>query len=192
MPKNKQVEWPPSTTMLDWLSSRMKRHCILLLAAFAALLPCHAWAETNAAKPSSGDDILVGVHYFAGWWRELPNKWHGQGWRIGQPDWRPDFPERVPTLGEYNEQATMDREIIAASEHGVDYFAILYYYPKPGTNETKHAPSLNRGLEQFIASPEAHVKAFCVVPSFLGRPSVMHGMSSEKEASSPRAKAPAP
>src|SRR5210317_1045093 len=57
------------------------------------------------------DDILVGVNYFAGWWKELPNKWHGQGWNVNQPDWRPKFPERVPSLGHYNDQATMDREI---------------------------------------------------------------------------------
>lgn len=108
------------------------------------------------------DEVLVGVSYFAGWWKELPNKWHGQGFRLGQPDWRLKFPERVPTLGQYNEQATMDREIVAASEHWVDFFAILYYYPKPDTRESKNAPKLNRGLEQFMASPEAHRMQFCI------------------------------
>lgn len=131
----------------------MKIACFLLIALSGVAL-----AEPKP-KPSNLENIekevLVGVNYFAGWWRELPNKWHGQGWKLGQPDWRPDFPERVPTLGEYNEQATMDREIIAASEHGVDFFAILWYFPKPGTPETRNAPLLNRGLEQFLASPEA-------------------------------------
>lgn len=107
-------------------------------------------------------DIFVGVNYFAGWWRELPNKWHGQGWKLDQPDWRPEFPDRVPLLGEYNEQATMDREIIAASNHGVDFFAILWYFPKPGTAESDKAPMLNRGLEQFLASPEANRMKFCI------------------------------
>lgn len=122
----------------------------------------------NAAEKPDGDvaplekydEVLVGVSYFAGWWKELPNKWHGQGFRAGEPDWRLKFPERVPTLGEYNEQATMDREIIAASSHGVDFFAILYYYPKPGSKQLRKAPLLNRGLEQFIASPEAHRMKF--------------------------------
>lgn len=118
-------------------------------------------AAGPTTKPRD-NDILVGVNYFAGWWRELPNKWHGQGWKLGQPDWRRGFPERVPTLGEYNEQATMDREIIAASEHGVDFFAILWYYPKPDTKESENAPKLNRGLEQFVASPEAHRMRFCI------------------------------
>ena len=119
----------------------------------------------SAARPidkPTGKDILVGVSYFAGWWRELPNKWHGQGWKLGQPDWRPEFPERVPTLGEYNEQATMDREIIAASDHGVDFFAILWYYPKPDSKEARNAPLLNRGLETFLASPEAGRMKFCI------------------------------
>ena len=122
---------------------------------------CGISADGATHKPTE-KDILVGVNYFAGWWSELPNKWHGQGWKLGQPDWRPEFPDRVPTLGEYNEQATMDREIIAASSHGVDFFAILYYYPKPDTVESENAPKLNRGLEQFIASPEAHRMKFCI------------------------------
>ena len=33
-----------------------------------------------------------------------------------QPDWRPEHPERVPVLGEYNDQATMDREIAVAAQ----------------------------------------------------------------------------
>jgi len=121
-----------------------------------------AGAEQAPATQSSSDDILVGINYFAGWWKELPNKWHGQGWKVGQPDWRPRFPDRVPLLGEYNDQATMDREIAAASSHGVDFFAILWYYPKPGSRQSKNAPLLNRGLETFLASPEAAKMRFCI------------------------------
>jgi hypothetical protein len=140
----------------------MGRHRHFLFAALAALLSCTTRAEPALAPSPDDDDVLVGVNYFAGWWREMPNKWHGQGWNIDQPDWRPDFPDRVPTLGEYNEQATMDREIIAAAGHGVDFFAILWYYPKPDTAESSKAPLLNRGLEQFIASPESHRMKFCI------------------------------
>jgi hypothetical protein len=125
------------------------------------LLSCGSGALGKVVE-SQSEDVLVGVSYFAGWWRELPNKWHGQGWKIGQPDWRKEYPGRVPTLGHYNEQATMDREIIAASEHGVDFFAMLWYFPKPGSKETENAPKLNRGLEQFIASPEAHRMRFFI------------------------------
>ena len=129
-----------------------------------------AFAEPDAKEREAGDTVLVGVNYFAGWWKELPNKWHGQGWNINQPDWRPEYPERVPLLGEYNDQATMDREIAAASSHGVDFFTILWYYPKPGGRETTHAPRLNRGLECFLASPKADRMSFfieyCNSPNF--------------------------
>lgn len=136
-----------------------------ILVTFSILI-----GHLNAAEKSVGDvapqqennEVLVGVSYFAGWWKELPNKWHGQGFKAGEPDWRLKFPERVPTLGQYNEQATMDREIVAASEHGVDFFVILWYYPKPDTRESKNAPKLNRGLEQFMASPEARRMKFCI------------------------------
>lgn len=108
------------------------------------------------------ETTLVGVNYFAGWWKELPNKWHGQGWNAKEPDWRPSNPSRVPLLGAYNTQATMDQEILAAAAHGVDFFMILYYFPKPGTPEATHAPRLNRGLETFIASKNAGNMKFCI------------------------------
>lgn len=61
------------------------------------------------------DDTLVVVNYFAGWWEVMPNKWHEEG----GSDWREKYPERVPVLGEYNDQATMDKEIAAAADHAV-------------------------------------------------------------------------
>jgi hypothetical protein len=131
----------------------MKFPSILATAMVISMACDVSKAEPNAKAPEK--DILVGVNYFAGWWKEQPNKWHGQGWKIEQPDWRLQFPERVPTLGEYNEQATMDREIVAASSHGVDFFAILWYFPKPDSKEAGNAPKLNRGLEQFMVSPES-------------------------------------
>lgn len=119
-------------------------------------------ADEQASLQRLTNTTLVGVNYFAGWWEELPNKWHGQGWGINDPDWRPKHPERVPLLGEYNDQATMDREILAAASHGVDFFAILYYFPMPGSPEEKYAPRLNRGLETFIASTNAGKMKFCI------------------------------
>ena len=86
-------------------------------------------------------EYLVGVYYFAGWWRQTPNKWMVDG-----HDWRPDYPGRVPTLGEYNELSTMDREIAVAASHGVDFFQILWY-PNGGP--------LNEGLRLFLASTNA-------------------------------------
>ena len=63
--------------------------------------------------------ILTGVNYFAGWWKPLPNKWHrhdsSQAFDHGE-DWRPDFPNRIPLLGEFNCQETMDLEMEAAMQ----------------------------------------------------------------------------
>ena len=129
--------------------------CVLALQGYAP-------ANEKAPVPEVTNTTLVGINYFAGWWKQLPNKWHGQGWSVNAPDWRPKYPERVPLLGEYNDQATMDREILAAARHGVDFFAILYYFPMPGSPEEKYAPRLNRGLEAFVASKNAGKMKFCI------------------------------
>ena len=104
---------------------------------------------------------LVGANYFTGWWREQPNKW-----TVDDRDWRIDYPERIPVLGCYNDQATMDAEIKAASAYGVDFFLILWYLPLAKKHEAeKHnveSRYLNNGLKQFIASPENHRMSFAV------------------------------
>lgn len=116
------------------------------------------------------DEHIVVANYFAGWWQEMPNKWHGQGWDAKDADWRPRYPDRVPVLGDYNVQSTMDREIEAAAGHGVDFFCILYYFPLPGSPEEKFAPHLNKGLETFVASRNSGMMKFmieyCNAPSF--------------------------
>ena len=129
-----------------------------------------AFAKAPPRPQTAGDQTLVVVNYFAGWWKDLPNKWHGRGWNVNEPDWRPKFPGRVPLLGQYNTQATMDREIAAAARYGVDAFAILWYFPKPGSKQSKYAPLLNRGLETFLASGQAGKMRFfieyCNAPDF--------------------------
>lgn len=104
---------------------------------------------------------LVGVSYFAGWWKPLPNKWN---YDPEAGDWRPEFPERVPLLGEYNDQETMDREIVAAAEHGVDFFLILWYYNGPGDTQERepNARCLNEGVKTFVRSREAHRMRFAI------------------------------
>lgn len=95
-------------------------------------------------------EYLVGVYYFSGWWRAEPNKWVADG-----KDWRKDWPGRVPLLGEYNEQETMDREIVAAANHGVHFFQILWY-PAGRTAREWSSNPLNAGLRQFLASTNRH------------------------------------
>lgn len=114
------------------------------------VLLCAMMPSCARSKPKA-DEYLVGVYYFAGWWRDLPNKWN-----VGGKDWRADYPGRVPTLGEYNTQLTMNREIIAASSHGVDFFQILWY-PQSGEPH-----KLNEGVRTFMASPNARRMAFTI------------------------------
>ena len=104
---------------------------------------------------------LVGVNYFAGWWRETPNKWQSdirsaQGEHSMRcADLRGRYPERVPMYGCFTDQETMDWDIINASGHGVDYFQILWYPAACGirTGET-HAERLNDGMRKFMHSKE--------------------------------------
>lgn len=114
-------------------------HTFLLLLSLAAL-------RVGAAVP----EYLVGVYYFSGWSRQPPDRWVTEG-----RDWRKDWPGRVPLLGEYNEQATMDREISAAVDHGVHFFQILWY-PAGKTPREWSADPLNAGLRQFLASTNRH------------------------------------
>ena len=96
---------------------------------------------------------LIGCNYFAGWWKELPNKWG---------NWREKYPERIPLLGDFNTQETMDQEIVAASQHGIDFFSILWYFNDPDKEREPHSRLLNRGLEYFMASPNASQMKFSI------------------------------
>ena len=133
-----------------------RRWAICLAMTTMAVLgmgtPGTVTTETSRLRP------LVGVSYFAGWWEPMPNKWHARDGR----DWRQAWPQRVPLLGEYNTQQTMDHEIAAAADHGVDFFAILWYYSGPAHEPEPHCRLLNRGLGQFLASPAAHRMKFIV------------------------------
>ena len=122
------------------------------------LLACVMACMTGTEAKMPEKEILVGVSYFAGWWEDTPNKWMDNAGK----DWRTRFPERVPLLGEYNTQDTMDREIVTASKYGVDFFSILWYYIEPGKNQGPHVDLLNRGLANFMNSPESHRMKFMV------------------------------
>lgn len=120
-----------------------RRLTIFLCAALAQIALA---AEDSRATPQS--DYLVGIYYFAGWWQKSPNKWE-----TGGRDWRQAYPERMPLLGQYNDQETMDREIQTASRHGVAFFQILWY-PSGGP--------LNEGLRTFLASANSGQMKFTI------------------------------
>ena len=118
----------------------MKARGLLLTLAIVAVI------RVVAAPP----EYLVGVYYFSGWSRQPPDRWVIEG-----QDWRNDWPARVPLLGEYNEQETMDREIAAAADHAVHFFQILWY-PAGRTPKEWSADPLNAGFRQFLASTNRH------------------------------------
>ncbi len=123
------------------------RHSRFFLLTALLLVPL---AASHAAD--NAERVLVGVNYFAGWWEPLPNKWHDP---IDGSDWRKQYPGRVPLLGEFNTQATMDREIEAAAEHGIAFFSILWYPIPSGAEYEQNVRNVNAGLEHFLASPQA-------------------------------------
>ncbi|MHB1153419.1 MAG: glycoside hydrolase family 71/99 protein [Eubacteriales bacterium] len=98
--------------------------------------------------------LLVLAEYFGGWWEKKPNKWN-----VAERDWREDYPERIPLLGQYNSQETMDAEIEAASTRGVDGFNILWY---PDTGNTPESVLLDSSLEHFMRSPNSSKMNFSI------------------------------
>ncbi|HEY3282829.1 MAG TPA: hypothetical protein VGN26_11190 [Armatimonadota bacterium] len=130
---------------------------VLLVAAAGAGRGSAVTKGLPGRAPALHKDILVGIHYFSGWWPEQPNKWTLNG-----QDWRLEYPGRVPLLGAFNGQATMDREIEAASRYGVDYFQILWYYNDPKVAKEPHADQLNNGLRCFMASRNSSLMAFTI------------------------------
>ncbi|MCL2624804.1 MAG: hypothetical protein FWD31_14165 [Planctomycetaceae bacterium] len=135
--------------------------------AFILLFSLFAVQSTIADDSIQGDSlappekpILVGVNYFAGWWKPLPNKWVV----IDGKDWREDYPGRVPLLGQYNEQETLDREIVVASRYGVDFFLILWYFNgiDHQAERGEHTRFLNVAVEQFMESPNADRMHFAI------------------------------
>lgn len=121
----------------------------ILMSLFLAVLGPSSQA-VSADESIQHKEFLVGVYYYAGWWPRQPNNYV-----VNDRDWRTGFPERVPTLGEYNAQRTMDYEIPEAVHFGVDFFQFLTY---PETRAPTTAPTtddprqLNAGRRLFLAS----------------------------------------
>ena len=114
--------------------------------------------DCKGTEDKKEKDILVGIEYFNGWWEHSPNKW-----QYKSSDWRNDYPDRIPLLGKYNTQETMDKEIQAAADYGVDFFSILYYYGNNVSDrEIKDVPYLNAGLEHFMQSSNSNRMKFMV------------------------------
>jgi hypothetical protein len=131
---------------------------ILILILLTSLNSSHAANNTTA---DNKDTILVGIEYFNGWWPRTPNNDIHCFWESNNKDWRSDYPDRIPLLGEYNCQETMDKEILAAAEYGVDFFSILWYYMEHA-NAGKISDYLNAGVGNFMNSPNSNKMKFMV------------------------------
>lgn len=155
---------------------------IYCVSVSALILGCHTskqiqYADGYIYHPEANEyaETLVGVDYFAGWWEEKPNKWED---RFDGHNWLDEYPQREPLLGMYNSQATMDREIIAAAEHGIDFFMMLWYFMPPGKSDSWYSHSdLNKGFELFMKSPQANRMKFCI--EFCNHSP--HGVKTEKD-----------
>ena len=101
----------------------------------------------------SKKEYLAGITYFSGWWDGENNGWHS---------WLPKYPERTPLLGQFQSQETMDKEIIAASDYGVDFFQILWYPCYSPATAAPHNKHLGEGVRFFMASPENNRMSFSV------------------------------
>ena len=120
------------------------------------LFSCSKNDTPDLENPS--ESILVGIEYFNGWWEHSPNKWE-----YGGVNWRANYPDRIPLLGEYNSQEMMTKEINAAADYGVDFFSILYYYGGNVSNrEIEDVPYLNAGLDYFMQSPNSNKMNFMI------------------------------
>ncbi len=158
---------------LDPVPKMKDLFAVLLVAASVGLAAgisycCASDADVTDHGGKDSEDLsqcLVGAYYFAGWWEPHPNKYAPHG-----TDWRKDYPGRVPTLGQYNDQPTMDKEIVAAAEFGVDFFQILWYpvddaksrMASEGRPMPPHIEKVNEGLRLFLDSSENHRIRFTV------------------------------
>lgn len=135
---------------------RRNRFALMLIVAFN-IIASGCDANTGIGERNNGDSILIGVEYFNGWWESPNNRWDRF---VPDKDWKLEYPDRVP-LWEYNSQETMDREIIAASNYGVDFFSILWYYPG-NVKKDNNCDDLNAGIDFFMKSPNSGRMKFMV------------------------------
>lgn len=112
--------------------------------ALAAGLAAVGRADEPAAA-GKRPPVLVGAVYARGWAREGPG-----GYGTGAGDWRRRFPERLGLLGMFTDQETVNAELQAAADHGVDFF-VVPFYPPAGDRDAA-AQALNRPLDLIMAS----------------------------------------
>jgi hypothetical protein len=106
--------------------------------------------------------LLVGAHYFGGWYdctgtTKCFSHWKGYSPNgTATPDWRLYYPERIPLLGNSSvDEASVAREVHSADK-ALDYFDVLYYDggvgPEDGAIECGNSdPNLAHCLDTALA-----------------------------------------
>lgn len=100
-----------------------------------------------ASRPPS--HYLVGAYYFAGWWSTpVPSNYLTSH----TTDWRPQYPEREPAFGWFDDtQSAVDGEIALAADGGLDFF-VFDYYAEVGPNNPGASENANNGLKYYLTS----------------------------------------
>ena len=129
---------------------------LILIVACASL---QAAAAAKGSPVNAAADILVGAHYFSGWFNcTVAGCYsHFQGFTpLGArvEDFFPYYPTRVPLLGLHTDvEATVVAEVHAADAAGLDFFQVLFYDPNGERNCGGHAddPNLSPCLDSALA-----------------------------------------
>ena len=105
-------------------------------------------------------DYAIGAYYYAGWWRNpIPAHYLNNG-----NDWRPEYPEREPAIGWYDDaQCLVDQEIVLASLGGITFFAFDFFTDRPDAAWAGSQANNNNGLKFFLTSPNKHLMKFALL-----------------------------
>lgn len=138
--------FPISVTATGHSGSAQASNVLLVNPAVKA--PASAYVPKPVAVTTDYD---IGIFYFPGW--SLSSHW----------DPIRNFPERMPALGYYAEGApqVLDWQIKWAAEHGVNFFAVDWYWMAAG-QAAPPGELPNNFLEAYSASSYRDYVKFCI------------------------------
>ena len=151
----KDKSWPTSSNVTLVVPSGQTVTLEPNVVVEGGKLEIHLDAVKNASMADPNDDILVGAYYMPGWKFDENLDWaHGNGFKS---PWTNDtwitgakYTNRDPKLGRTCSIALMEKECQAAASHGVNFFAINWYYNDP--------LNLNNGAHYFYYAKKHGMK----------------------------------
>ena len=143
-------------------SKSTQSHTASTIPIRASTIPIRPLVGSTQSHTASTIPIrpLVGSNYFSGWWTGPGDKWVDSP--VHNSSWLKSYPKRRPLLGKYNNQTTMNKEINAAADNGIDFFQMLWYNIYNRTDLSPGSKFLNIGVESFQKSPVAHRMSFYI------------------------------